>query len=90
MKKYEKPMLMAVSVSGNDQLCGSCADDGKDPLYKNPTGPEASLIDRVIGNKDGTLTRDEAIAAFGPGENCSKEINQYCKFTSTGITVAWS
>ena len=90
MKMYEKPVLMAVSVSGNDQLCGSCTDEGKEPLYQNPTGNVASIIDRAAGNKDGTLTREEANFAFGPGENCKRETIMYCKFTSTGMLVAWS
>ena len=93
MKKiYEKPKLMALSLSGNDQLCGSCSDKGSSNLlYQDPTSGMALAIDFLAGNDDGVLTRDEADRAFGPGESCEFAIDSYCKFTaSDDMLVAWS
>ena len=96
MKKYEKPLLTAVSVSGNDQLCGSCSDEAakqnKTPelLYKDPNSALAWQIDFISGDGVKPLTRQEASNAFGTGEACKDTVTQYCKFTSTGSLVAWS
>ena len=92
MKKYEKPMLVAVSVSGNDQLCGSCSENGStNLLYKNPESGMALALDFLVGNDDGTLTKEEAARAFGPKENCEIPVESYCKFTATpNMLVAWS
>lgn len=32
MKKYEKPRLMALSLSGNDMLCGGCTPGSLDDI----------------------------------------------------------
>ena len=97
MKSYEKPRLMFLSLSGNDQLCGSCAEAqeraGVDGilLHKDPTGIDAQIIDEIAGNNDDHLTREEAMRLFGNGEqDCEKWVDMYCKFTSTGLMVAWS
>lgn len=91
MKKYEKPMLMAVSVSGNDQLCGSCSDQGRTPLYNNEE-LKNNLLLYADKNGDGELSRDEASMLFGLEDNCKRPLDGYCKFTSTGSVtlVAWS
>ena len=92
MKTYEKPRLMALSLSGNDQLCGSCADRGaKNLLYKDPSNGLALGLDFLVGNDDGTLTKEEAAKAFGTGEACEIPVESYCKFTATdNMLIAWS
>ena len=92
MKTYEKPRLMALSLSGNDQLCGSCSDKGStNLLYKDPSGGLALGLDFLVGNDDGVLTKEEAARAFGPNEGCEIPVESYCKFTSSSdMLVAWS
>ena len=89
-KTYEKPRLMALSLSGNDQLCGTCADNNGQLLYKDPTGTIAKGIDILVGNRDGKLTKAETSNIFGFKEDCHSPVENYCKFTSTGNIVAWS
>lgn len=72
MKKYEKPRLMALSLSGNDMLCAACDidiyGDNANPIWKDTYG-------ELIGN--GT--------AFGEAEtqcvDADWQIKGYCKFT---------
>ena len=91
MKTYEKPRLMALSLSGNDQLCGSCTDQGGTPLYKDPTGFIAQNIDDAAGDGDGILTRAEVENLFSSEDGCKDtRCEIYCKFTSSGGLVAWS
>lgn len=90
MKTYEKPRLMALSLSGNDRLCGDCSKNGAaNLLYKDPSGTLAWSIDWVGGNRDGTITKAELAILFGSGEDCEEKLDAYCKFTSA-VTVAWS
>ena len=100
MKNYEKPRLMFLSLSGNDQLCGSCADmmvkypDKQGILLgQDPTGELAQNIDMMIGNRDRVLSREEGLMAFGADESCARQINGYCKFTAMDLgqkVAAWS
>ena len=92
MKTYEKPRLMALSLRGNDQLCGSC-----DTKLRDDSGLAEFINDSVHGaldkNKDGQLTADEFSNVFARGEQgCAEEhdIVGYCKFTSGGTMIAWS
>lgn len=89
MKVYTKPVMVALSLAGNEQLCGSCADRNAQYLLKNDQTNMAKLIDRELFNGDGTLTRQEAAQLFAAEDNCSMGTMMYCKFTSA-ITVAWS
>ena len=87
---------MALSLSGNDQLCGTCADSaakqGKTAqlLSQDPNSALAWQIDFISGDGVKPLTREEASTVFGAGENCKDTVLEYCKFTSTGSIVAWS
>lgn len=90
-KTYEKPKLIALSLSGNNLLCGSCA--GKVTLYDNSTLAQLVLMaagrnsdyDRITG-----ISRGDFEGLFGTEESCGTPIEAYCKFTSTGEQVAWS
>ena len=96
MKKYEKPALMVLSLSGNDQLCGSCA--GGTLLSENPD--TAAWLMRLfeIPDKSGDgPSRDDFAGVFGKSEDqCADQfppIDSYCKFTSAdeGVQmIAWS
>ena len=77
MKAYVKPAMTALSISANDQLCGSCTfstRENKDifSIYLNI--PKAEWND----DGDGILEPGES-AIFGPGEDCHFEYEGYCK-----------
>ena len=91
MKKYEKPVLTAISLKGNEQLCGSCAYKLKDDISK------ATWILRTSGfgfGENGIVDGTDFIGMFGNAENdCSKKFDGYCKYSSVseeGYLVAWS
>ena len=89
MKTYEKPMLVTLALSGNEQLCGSCSDDGASILLYQDSGL-AGQFDWLVGDGDGNGERSDLIGCFGTGESgCSKPLEGYCKFTGN-VTVAWS
>ena len=92
MKTYEKPRLMFLALSGNDQLCGSCADGL--PLNNDPDLAEAMMDQFQISDLTGNgPSRDDFIGLFGNTEDqCSNKLDNYCKFTSTGPNplIAWS
>ena len=80
MKAYEKPRLIALSLQGNERLCGDCATAGK--LTAADLQPSIiALFDTVYGNSDGVLSREEFAKIFATGEGCSIEYNSYCNFT---------
>ena len=87
MKTYQKPIMIALSLTGNEQLCGSCVD-ASIKLYNDKTGV-AELLGKIIGNADGKLTRAEAAQLFSSSESCVAPTEVYCKFTSAQ-TIAWS
>ena len=89
MTKYEKPMMTVLSLTGNEQLCGSCRDNNASILLVNDQTGLADQLDWLAGNGDGTLTRSEAMAMFGSGDECSRVVDAYCKYTGA-TTVAWS
>lgn len=77
MKAYVKPAMMALSISANDQLCGSCTfstRENQDEFSIYLTIPEAEWND----NDNGILEPGES-AIFGPGEECNYEYKGYCK-----------
>ena len=91
MKTYEKPKLMFLSLDGNDQLCGSCAD-GK-PLHKDPDLAQVMMELYKIPDRTGDgPSRDDFIGLFGNSEEqCTDKLDNYCKFTSTEqVLIAWS
>lgn len=79
MKEYKKPVMMALSISANDQLCGGCQIGTRN-------NPDYIDLDSIIGDGDGLFTDDEAKAAgmFGTDEQCENPYDKYCKFTSNG------
>lgn len=80
MKKYQKPAMLELSITANDQLCGGCEIGTRnDPRYRD--------LDLILGyNKDGVFTKEEAeeIGMFGKDEDCENPYDLYCKFTSNG------
>lgn len=68
MKAYEKPRLVALSLSGNDMLCLNCEVNPKD---------NAALNDMINTFFGGILE-----GVFGTTESaCSNQVSGYCKFT---------
>lgn len=77
MKAYVKPAMMALSISANDQLCGSCTfstRENKDIFSVYLTISKAEWND----DGDGILEPGES-AIFGHGEDCDFEYAGYCK-----------
>ena len=90
-KTYEKPRLMALSLSGNDQLCGTCADNNGLLLKDHPEQAMAMMKFYSFGNMADGADRGDFAGVFGPESQCSsRQIDDYCKFTSSGTLVAWS
>ena len=96
MKNYEKPRLMFLSLNGNDQLCGTCAENNRATINDNKTYQDMILFayPEVDENRDNILDREEFDKCFGTAEdecvNMEYKIDSYCKFTSTTNLVAWS
>lgn len=90
-KTYEKPKLIALSLSGNNRLCGDCA--GKITLSDNPSIADAILM--LAGRNDEIdgvpgLSKGDFDGLFGQEDQCKGgQIEAYCKFTSVN-QVAWS
>ena len=94
MKPYEKPKIVALSLSGNEALCGSCAD--KYTLVDDTTGLAAYLM-HMFDFGTGEPDRSDFENVFGAGDMVNginpctdHQIVGFCKFTSTGQMVAWS
>lgn len=92
MKPYVKPKLIALSLSGNERLCGDCADSGAGALLYDDPGLSLFMQDFYGFNNNGVSEKSDFIGVFGTGESgCTKiEIDDYCKFTYNGRLVAWS
>lgn len=73
LKVYEKPKLVALSVSGNDVLCAACTID----VVGNNADPDFKQTIEAWKQMGMTpLTEDGA---------CKDPISGYCKFTSGSI-----
>lgn len=77
MKKYEKPRLMALSLSGNDMLCATCdidiiGDNGRKDIIE--------MLEEIFGPIENL---------FATGEDCKQQIDVegYCKFTGTNVLI---
>lgn len=77
MKPYEKPRLVALSLSGNDMLCGGCTY----PTRNSSDGFLAQL-DQLYGNGDGFLESSELGPLFAKSEGCATVYEGYCKFSA--------
>lgn len=85
MKQYQKPQLVALSLSANDMLCAGCTaqtrfDIGLSSIF------ESAFPGSVTA--DGFFTKEEAdaIGLFASSaDSCSMEAGdmfQYCKFSA--------
>lgn len=76
MKKYEKPRLMALSLSGNDMLCTGCTPGSLD-------GINGDLLKDIRNDWD---------ILFNTAEHCvmlvDPDLDTYCKFTLDSILFA--
>lgn len=87
MKKYQKPAMLALSLSANDTLCSTC---GVKTRFE-PALSENLEQDYLDGVNDGFFTEEEAREAglFDDGSMCSK-ITFYCKFVSTSENMLFT
>ena len=78
MKTYEKPKLIALSLSGNNMLCNTCAVD-----IIAPTEDQA-LVD-ILEDFHGPIDKLFATAEA----DCAKHIEYegYCKFTGANVVI---
>lgn len=95
MKTYQKPIMIALSLTGNEQLCGTCAKEGGYLLMNDKTLAEWLLTGMGLGLGDnGIADRSDFNQVFGTGESgCTTALNGYCKFTNNddgSRLVAWS
>ena len=95
MKRYEKPCLTAISLSGNDQLCGTCQDMGGILIKDNLWIGEQILWATGAGDGDNIVEKSDFANVFGHEADCigpgKVQVDTYCKFQSTGESiVAWS
>lgn len=78
MKTYEKPKLIALSLSGNNMLCNTCQTDiignNMDPAFK------ATMEDFGIVITDNS---------FASSDSCTApvDISGYCKFTGANVVI---
>lgn len=99
MKKYEKPMLAAFSLSADNVLLCAC-DDAQVKDWVDSTDPDTQILlasfGIQVGEDAGSNGWDSGDFAgmFGTSENdCSvKKTSElyYCKFTSDGTKILWS
>lgn len=94
MKKYEKPRLIALSLEGNERLCGDCAEKGATTLIALNKS-EFLWLDNIplVGDRDGVLEESDTVNAFGSGEDCTFQVEGYCKFSGADqsfVSIAWS
>ena len=84
MKTYEKPKLIALSLTGNNMLCSSCAHD---VIGSNA---ETELVE-TLRDFFGIINITES--SFASNEDCEEQediqTDSYCKFTGaeSGGTV---
>ena len=96
MKTYQKPIMIALSLTGNEQLCGSCADKNAAVLLKDDKGlAEWLLVGMGLGlGSNGVVDRTDFNHVFGTAETgCTTILDGYCKFTNNddgSRLVAWS
>jgi len=91
MKPYIKPKLVALSLSGNERLCGDCSKNNAELLYQDPELATQILQFFAVGedlSADG-VTRDDFKVVFDDS-SCSTPVIGFCKFTASDTLVAWS
>ena len=90
MKKYEKPVLTAFSLSGNETLCSGCGDF---PLKYDDLGELYAASWGVEKGANGIYDNKDFEHVFVNVEDSCATIVDYvggCKFTLEGMTVIWS
>lgn len=94
MKTYQKPVMIALSLTGNEQLCGTCADRKASLLLKDDKSWALMLMQLYgFGNAANGADRNDFVGVFGNEEQCNRfQIDGYCKFSSSGENqiIAWS
>ena len=86
MKHYQKPAMLALSLSANDMLCSGCGTKTKSNTVLSNILDELCKTDAT----DNFFSKKEAdsVNAFAPSEESCTGIkityNNYCKFTSAG------
>ena len=83
MKPYEKPKLIALSLSGSSALCASCVIDAKGPNMDPSFQRALKIMDWYDPGKQsaitGVFTTDDA--------GCALKVEGYCKYVPDGRIV---
>lgn len=83
MKPYEKPKLIALSLSGNGVMCTSgCSIDAWGDNM------DASL--GIVLQRSGLMSGGKPIEAVFGGTECQIEISGYCKFVPDGRNIVFN
>lgn len=81
MKTYEKPRLIALSLSADDMLCSGC-----DLKTKDTSDYFVQILNQLFdSNEDGYVDSSELGGLFASSEQCSEfndAFGAYCKFTA--------
>lgn len=90
MKAYVKPAMMALSISANDMLCGSCTAKTRE----NPELNEG--LKWFLGtewndkNSDDIVQDGETSVLFDSDDSCSKSYEGYCKYNGAQTSILFS
>lgn len=83
MKTYEKPRLMAISLSANDLLCG-CVFDAMGPDVDPVIAEIYALLEGIVDPSNPNN--------FAEGDGCKSivPISGYCKMTPEGGEIVFA
>lgn len=80
MKTYMKPRLVALSLTGNDDLCGTCAIDAVEPDMD-------AALKRALELAGGV---DIDIAFASSADDCGVFLSEYCKHAPTTNSILFA
>lgn len=90
MKAYVKPAMMALSISANDMLCGSCTAKTREDSELNAELQLFLSNHWTDTNNDNIVQENEATALFGLNEDCQCSYKDYCKYNGAQTSILFS
>lgn len=90
MKAYVKPAMMALSISANDMLCGSCTAKTRENSELNEGLQWFLGTDWNDKNSDKIVQDGETSALFDSDDSCLKSYKGYCKYAGAQTSMLFS
>lgn len=90
MKAYVKPAMMALSISANDMLCGSCTAKTREDSDLNEGLKWFLGTDWNDKNSDNIVQDGETSVLFDFEDSCSRPYNGYCKYAGAQTSMLFS